>query len=329
MLELLGGCDVKEAAPKIGDGKLDTPYSGLCLENWRFLASEKAREDPIFYSVGGRLLVRWGTKAGGMKDYISDMTDYPVLLKAILEGKEKTGAVKTKFDEDDDVRGIDTTLAAYSKKALRVDNLTDEAAANRCRSLLNNSSTSCDDCPEIASSFCSLFVAEAHRAPKTFVISLMLLDAVETRTTYGVEGKKTYTWKSMLMHSKDETSTLDVPGRSTGVKMLAKHPMAGVNTVKLSKDMLNWKTDNAVRDRVVSLMSLWLAHYLQKIDSTRKYYLLRTDKSAKEKIRRSNKPDDLKLVDLCKDALATRCSTYACQIGGTSIEYRNTTGDAV
>lgn len=332
LIDILTQCDVKDAKPA-GGGTLDDPYRKLSMENWRWAAKENARNEPIIYSVGGRTLVRWGALMGGLKDYISDMTEYPDLLKEILGAskdtvKQKGGEVRGKFEDADKLRGIDTALAAYTKKALRVDNLTDEAAASRSRSLLNDSDTDCTDCPEIASSFCSLFVPEANRAPKTFVISLMLLDAVETGTTYGVEGKKVYSWKSMLMHSKDETVELDVPTRAKGVKLLAKHPMAGLNTVKLGKDMMNWGTDNAVRDRVVSLMSLWLAHYLQKVDSQKTYYLLRSGKDDKaEDIKSFRKTkSDADLLKMCKAAIELRCNTYACLIGGTSIGYRDLQG---
>ena len=334
LVGLLDGHDVQKASPGTGNGTRDEPYRDLTMQNWRWLAEQKATADPIFYWVGKRLLVRWGTKMGGLVNYISDMTDFTSTLDQVMKAPEPN-KVKKEFADADVKAKIDPDLAPYHKKALRVGDMTDEDAASRCRSLLVDSNTDCSACPEIASSFCSLFVAEAHRAPRTFLISLMLLDLVESHTTYGVDGGKRYTWKSMLAHSTAKGEAINVEGRgqNKGIK-LAKHPMAGIGTVNLSNQMDNWGVDNAVRDRVVSLMSIWVGHYLQGKHADRRYYLLRTGDKSKikdqvAKIDISEKKLDMELLEQCKGAVAQRCLTPGVLIGGTTLEYLNFAGDPV
>ena len=334
LLGLLDASDVQKASPGTGNGTRDEPFRDLNMQNWRWLAEQKATADPIFYSVGKRVLVRWGTKMGGLVNYISDMTDFTTTLDDVLKEPDPN-KVKKEFAEADVNAKINPDLAPYHKKSLRVGDMTDEDAASRCRSLLMDSNTDCSACPEIASSFCSLFVAEAHRAPRTFLVSLMLLDLVQSQTTYGVDGGKKYTWKSMLAHSTAKGEAINVEGRgqNKGIK-LAKHPMAGIGTVNLSNQMDNWGVDNAVRDRVVSLMSIWVGHYLQKTHADRTYYLLRTgDKSNIKgqvgKIKLSDKKCDLELLEQCKGAVTQRCLTPGVLIGGTSLDYMNFEGEPV
>jgi len=315
MMELLKAVDVAQTAPAQGDGSRGNPYKSLNLQNWRWLAAQVAKADPTFYLIGGRTLVRWGTNMTKLKDYISDMTDHQNILDEVLGPKDdqNVGKVLGAFSEPQKDH-----LAPYHKKALRLEQMTDIEAASRCRGLLINSNNDCNDCPELASSCCSLFIAEAHRAPKTFLISLMLLDLVEIEASYGIADDKKYTWISMLAHSKDtkgDLNEIDVPGRTQGKKIpLAKHPMAGLNTVKLGKDLNSWALDNASRDRVVSLMSIWIGRYL-KANQAGDYYLLRTTlktgvkDQVKDLPKKIDKPLTGKLKQRAVEALQLRSGT--------------------
>jgi len=277
MMELLKTVDVAQTAPTQGNGTRENPYQGLDLQKWRWCAAQPVGEEPIFYRIGGRQLVRWGSKMTKLKDYISDMTSHQNVLDEVLGtvDKESVGKVLTAFSDPQTEH-----LAPYHKKALRLDQMTDIQAASRCRALLVDSNHDCSDCPELASTCCSLFIAEAHRAPKTFLISLMLLDLVEAEASYGIADNKQYTWISMLAHSKDTQGTLnkvDIPGRRQGKEVpLAKHPMAGLNTVKMGKDLNSWALDNASRDASFPLMSIWIGRYLKAANAAEDYYLLRT-----------------------------------------------------
>jgi len=332
MMALLQNADVQETAPAQGDGTENNPYKDLHLQNWRWLAAQPAKPDTVFYSIGGRKLVRWGSNMSTLKDYISDMTGKEDILGSALGDPGKTSAnnVIGAFADPDKEH-----LAPYHRKALRLDQMTDIEAASRCRALLLDSNHDCAACPELASSCASLFIAEANRAPRTFVISLMLLDLIESGASYGIADNKKYTWISMLAHSKKtgpDMNVIDIRGRTQNKTIpLAKHPMAGLNTVSLAKSLDNWGTDNASRDRVVSLMSIWIGLYL-KATQPGDYYLLRTTSkvAVKEQVKetgktvnkQANKPLTERLSQLAGGALQQRVGTAGKLVnGGPNLPY--------
>ena len=264
VVDILKSIKVVAVPPDNGDGSVDSPYVPTALGHWYHLALLDSEEAPMFILVGGRLIARWGTGASKFVDYCTDVTAYRLAVDEILtksDYQKEVEVIGQHFREQDELAQIDTDLHAYSRKALRIGEVEDRVAAHWSRNLLQGIGD-CHECPELASSLCSLFIAEVHRVPEMFVLSLMLLDLVETATTYGSGGGKTYTWKSMLMHD-----TTGIPGRGSGMKGLAKHPMAGLGTVKLGKDLYGYGSGgvNEVRDRVISIMSVWLAHYMTKV----------------------------------------------------------------
>lgn len=71
LLNVLDSAQVLEGELKgNGDGTRDQPYNGLNMGKWRSLAKQDPKKDaPIYYSVGKRLLVRWGENMGGLVNY--------------------------------------------------------------------------------------------------------------------------------------------------------------------------------------------------------------------------------------------------------------------
>lgn len=326
ILELLKSPRVASVDPSTGDGKLDTPYKPSQVGHWYAISQMKPRVEPTFISVGGRLIAQWGTGAGDLANYCTDVTGAEEEVRKATSEKDYNDHVHEwgrRYQKLDEQLKIDTKLPAYTRKALRVAELSDWVAAAKSRLLLGGDAHACDGCPELASSVCSLFLAEAKRAPPTFLISLMLLDLVETSTTYGKGGAKTYTWKSMLMHDVS-----GVPGRGDGVKTLGKHPMAGAGTAILGRAMLEGKGGNVVTDRAISVMSVWLAHYLQQRNPKLEYFIIEGQKGGWSPQLKREKPDDLLKKD-CTQALVQRGAGFSCLIGGTTVGYENVKGDRV
>jgi hypothetical protein len=318
-----------------GQGTQAKPYSKLSMQNYYYLAKADLPDAPQFFSVGKRLLARWGNGAGDLKNYVTDVTDYQSKLpKDIADQKDYSEVVHRlgdAFVEADKLLKIPADLPAYTRKALRatltMKDFDDRAAAAQCRQLLLDSDTDCTNCPELASTFLSLFVAEASRRHEIFLVSLMLLDLVETATTYGDEKK--YTWKSMLMYGN---GAMDIPGRSKGVKELGKHPMSGKGTVEdANKMFIGTCGTNLVRDRVISLMAVWTAHYLALKQKDAVWYIIQADKAHEPwtgarhepKLRAKGGPDknDTMVLSQCRKAVAARADNPNRIIGGTTVEY--------
>lgn len=234
------------------------------------------------------------------------------------------------FVERDDHAGIDTELSSYSRKALRLHEVDDRVAAQWSRNLLQGLDE-CHSCPELAATLCALFISEVHRVPEMFVLGLILLDLVETATTYGDDGGKRYTWKSMLMHD-----TSKIVGRGPGMKGLAKHPMAGTGTVKLGKDLFGYGSGgiNVVRDRAISLLSVWLAHYMTKNHGNGGQYRFFIVWAMGHPNWTGSLAGPLKksaqmLQTNCTQAVQQRATNPACLIGGTEVSYETVDGDEV
>lgn len=337
LLEMLKRERPASTAVQQGNGTLDDPYEPQGIGEWYWLAQQDTAFTPTFISVGGRLLARWGAGAEDLQDYVTDITGYEPGTAEYCLGKDNyrdwVQTMKEQYDIFDHQSKIDTRMPAYSRKALRVAHLDDAAAAQATRLLLAGVGD-CRDCPELASTLVSLFVAESYRSAgqAVFPITLMLLDLVQTHTSYGQGGEKTYTWKSMLMHHGENSKLdFDIPGRSAGKKQtLGKHPMAGVNTATMGRGLFRYDNDNASRDRVISIMSVWLAHYLAKkypkVSPNNFEYFIISDKSGHPGMQVPSKQKDQKKADetlekACRDALRLRCTTLDCLIGGTTVYY--------
>lgn len=318
-----------------GKGTLKDPYRPSLVSHWFGLSQMKLKEAPIFIQVGQRLIARWGTGAVRFQNYCTDVTGAESEVQAALQKatEERTNYEKhvvmwgERYAKMDEESGISSALTAYSKKALRVAHLSDQDAAAQSRLLLGGNAHAGADCPELASSLCSLFIAEAHRVPETFVIAIMLLDLVETSTTYGKNGAKTYTWRSMLSHDTD-----GIPGRGKGVKVQGKHPMAAAGTVDLGHVMTIRPENNMVADHAISVMSVWLAHYLAKNNRDCSYFIIEGAKGSWTPQTISDSPEDkgnFILNQYCRKAVRARASDFAVQIGGTTVQYENIAGDRV
>lgn len=346
LLDLLRVIVIPKTAPQNGDGSLATPYQPRNINEWYYLTMMKPKNDPTFLSVGGRLIARWGVNGGQFVNYCTDVTTWEEAITENCIGKDSyenfiRHDVADAFERFDRSIGIDVdSLNSYTRKALRLDytraslslgQMSDREAAMRTRGLLNGIGD-CDDCFELASSVCSLFLSEAARLPATFVISLMLLDLVETSTTYGKGGAKHYTWRSMLMYGNPVD--IPVPGRSQGTKVLGKHPMAGQGTVVQGNALtLLDRGENLVRDRVISIMAVWLAHYLAKLFGPKgfTYYIVDAPKHTPWTGPRSPEltRGDEELKKACRAAVSERCKHPNLLIGGTTVQYENTAGHTV
>jgi hypothetical protein len=209
---------------------------------------------------------------------------------------------------------------AYTRIATRFDGLDDAVLAAYSRLLIEGRQM---DVPRpLPNALCSLLLSEAARCPVTFLISLMLLDLIETRTTYGKDDhQKQYTWKSMLMH--DNAPLLPVPGRGAGTQSLGKHPMAGGGTVTLGSQIATNSEHNMTRDRIVSIASIWLAHFLAKRSpaSPVPYFIVKSVSGAWVQ-NQAPKPDKgAELVKGIRGALQARACSASCLIGGTKVLY--------
>jgi hypothetical protein len=315
------------------EGSIDRPHANLNLSNWYYLSQQPSGNAPTYYSIGGRLIARWGKLGGQFVNYTTDITDCKEDVREAVK-KEYEQFVRdlgTKYSQMDAKANINPKLPSYTRKALRIGDLDDVLAASLCRSLLADSETKCEECPELVASLCALMLCEAHRCPATFAITLMLLDLVESRTTYG-QGGKVYTWKSMLMYGVDGD---EIPGRGTGHKELGKHPMAGAETVTLGNLLFaNTSGVNLVRDRVISILSIWSAHYLQKAYPAPKfkYFIVRADGGHGAWVgKRSPTLDNG--ATILKKALRTgvteRVNGPQLMIGGTTVGYQNLEGKTV
>ncbi len=346
LLDLFRTLVIAKAAPQTGNGSIAEPYQPKSVSEWYYLAMQEPGKDPTFVNVGGRLIARWGTGGGQFVNYCTDVTTWEEAITANCIGKPSyenfiRHDVADAFERFDRSIGMDVdNLNSYTRKALRLDytraslslgQMSDREAAMRTRGLLNGIGD-CDDCFELASSVCSLFLSEAARLPATFLISLMLLDLVETSTTYGKGGAKRYTWRSMLMYGNPVD--VPVPGRGGGTKVLGKHPMAGQGTVIQGNALtLLDRGDNLVRDRVISIMTVWLAHYLAKLFGPKgfAYYIVDAPKHTPWTGPRSpelNKGDE-ELKKACRAAVSERCKHNNLLIGGTTVQYENTAGSMV
>jgi hypothetical protein len=315
-----------------GSGTMEDPYVPTQLSHWAGLAAMDAKKDPMFILTGGRLIARWGTNTPSFVDYCTDVTpaELQKIVKSEALGKltdDPVHKIGNMYKEWDVLIDVDPKLPSYTRKALRVRELDDRAAAYYSRRLLVGA-TDCGGCPELASTVCSLFIAESHRSPTMFVVSLMLLDLIETTTTYG-RGDKRYTWKSMLMYGTD-----DIPGRGSGVKAMGKHPMASVGSVAQSGRLYtnNDGLQNRVQDGVISIFSIWLTHYMALNHRDCEYRIIRAEGHTAWTGTRQTMPRDIpgkSLTKACGAAVTARLNTHACLIGGTAVKYENLAGDEV
>jgi hypothetical protein len=130
----------------------------------------------------------------------------------------------------------------------------------------------------------------------------------------------------MLMHAgKDKPAPVDIPGRlskkgdGAAKRLVAKHPMAGFDTVNLAKTM-NQNVANTSRDRIVSITTAWLVNNLAEGDHSGdwKYAYVKVAGGAtvtpkKNPMGRSYQH----LVDVAAIALRTRAATTSCLLNGS------------
>lgn len=318
-------------APTVGDGSLASPYVPSTLSHWYYLALQRPGVDPSFILVSGFLIARWGTGGGQYVNYCTDVTDFVDIITDKCIGQvDYEDAIRNDIGDwyklYDSLSGRDSSLPSYTRKAQRVEDMDDRQAALICRNLIENNGD-CNECPELACSLCSLLISEAHRTPETFVISLMLLDLIETGTTYGQGGLKTYTWKSMLMYGIDG---IDIPGRGNGMKALGKHPMVGTGTVAMGAQLHCFEArSNIVKDRVISIMAVWLAHYMAKNHSGFTFFIVKMDGHQPWTAPRQPEMDggSKGLRGNCFKAVKARCQSSALLIGGTTVLYEDLEGN--
>lgn len=330
LLSIMNEVEIMQVEPP-GKGTIDSPYRPSQIGHWFYLANLDVQPAPQFILCGGCTIARWGLGAGGLQNYCTDVTSILERVRKACIGVENYHGfvydLGTQYRDSDDLLGIDNTLPSYTRKALRLRDIDDYTAAATCRNLLGGAEIDCTGCSELVSTLCALFISEANRCKWTFVISLMLLDLIETRTTYGKGGLKHYTWKSMLMYHPSDEKTPVIIGRGKGYKRLGKHPMTGEGTVNLAMDLENYKGDNMVRDRIVSIMAVWLGHYMAKTHTQYNYFIVDEKKwsGVKAKVDLPNRT----LKNFCADGVRQRAQKLDCMIGGTTISYENLLGQQV
>jgi hypothetical protein len=104
--------------------------------------------------------------------------------------------------------------------------------------------------------------------------------------------------------------------------------MAGKGTADLGRAMLTSNGGNAVADRAISVMSVWLAHYLTSRNPQYRYFILEGEKAVwvpQAKFAGA----DAALAKACMGGLMARSLDFGVKIGGTTVTYENLKGDVV
>jgi hypothetical protein len=312
-----------------GSGIYVDPYQPLGISDWFYLSQEEVGDGPTFIRVADRLIVKWGGDAGVLKSYTSDVTDIPI--EQYMTQDEYAKATKAAGEKSDIDRGYDVKKeTVYTRKARRVDKVYSTAAV-KARELLWGHTSGDPDAIELANTITGLLISEggADRDKSNgavFMATFMLLDLIEKQIRYG-RNRQTFTWASMLMHAgagQNQPAPAVIRGRGPdkGHKRdLAKHPMAGVGTVALGKN-ISQNAANEVRNRVVSIAAAWLANNLAEDDSDKdyKYYLVRSD--AREFKPKSKAPLRAyeHLREMSRIALRMRAGSTACLLTGSQNE---------
>jgi hypothetical protein len=88
-------------------------------------------------------------------------------------------------------------------------------------------------------------------------------------------------------------------------------------------------SDNMVRDRIVSIMSVWLAHYMAKEHSGKGYnfFIVSEKRWTGEKAPRAKGNQILRAN--CLAGVAARARSLDCLIGGTTVYYEDIEGRTV
>src|SRR5215218_10302668 len=118
LLEILKTITPTSTAVRTGDGSAEHPYEAASIGEWFWLAKQETGFAPMYINVGGRLIARWGSGAGPLQDYITDITDYqtvvtmrvPLLTELYGDYEREVRRVKTLYDETDSQEGIDLDL---------------------------------------------------------------------------------------------------------------------------------------------------------------------------------------------------------------------------
>jgi hypothetical protein len=133
----------------------------------------------------------------------------------------------------------------------------------------------------------------------------------------------------MLSHD-----TTHIPGRSAGEKIQGKHPMAARGSAEYARKMdIESTTPNMVMARSVSILSVWLAHYLKKKHAEYEYFIVKGIKGevVKQVLVRESEHDKghFMLKTACRKAVQDRVGDFTVKIGGTTVQYENIGGNRV
>jgi hypothetical protein len=308
-----------------GAGSWADPYCPLGIGGWFWLSQQPVGQKTVFIKVADRLIAKWGADAKYLKSYTSDVTGFPEELFGEI-GKA-TGKAKLDSEDADLARGYNTKKeTVYTRKAKRVEKVY-ATAATKARELLWGHTSSDPDAIELANTITGLLISEGgvdrdKSGGGVFMTTFMLLDLIEKQIPYGKQGQY-YTWASMLMHAgktDDQPAPDEILGRSkkVGGRKLAKHPMAGFDTVAMGQ-RLDQNTANEVRNRIVSIATPWLANYLAEhdTDGDYKYVYIRTvkrDITPKSRTLMKSYPH---LREVSQIALQTRAVSTACLLTGS------------
>jgi hypothetical protein len=308
-----------------GDGTFAAPYRPLGVGDWFWLSQQPVGDETVFIRVADRLIAKWGSQAGGLKSYTSDVTDVPPEL--FTETKEATGYVVSASEGADRARNFDTKKeTVYTRKARRVEKVY-STAATKARQLLWGYASGDDNAIELANTIAGLLISEGgidrdKSGGGVFMATFMLLDLIEKQICYGHNGQF-FTWASMLMHAGTEAQPApdEIPGRSKkkgAGRKLAKHPMAGFGTVVMGKT-LPQNSANEARNRIISVATAWLANFLAERDRDNNYRYVYISEKRRDITPKT--PVTLKpyahLRDVSRIALQTRAVSTSCLLTGS------------
>ena len=111
--------------------------------------------------------------------------------------------------------------------------------------------------------------------------------------------------------------------------------MAGDGTAKLGRLLFDYghKGQNRVRDRVISIMSVWLAHYMSRTYGGKGFTFFIVSAPGHPmwggKIHGKVTGPDRGLMRNCQSAVVARANSVSVLIGGTTVYYQNVKGEQI
>jgi hypothetical protein len=308
-----------------GTGTLDDPFVPKKLKHWLFLAQRKEDKasSTIYIQVGERLIAKWGKAAGGLKNYTSDITSKPDLDPsgqtfktdvhaaspyALGQSHEAWHGTNPSPPKEVPIYATKGFRSYYSATTNSFSYSSRDLAQAALSIVFDNDESPKGYAPEVYNTVCGLLISESgvtrvldeRKTQLLFVSTIMLFDLIHAEIKYGHAREKFFSWANMLAHQgtavpTDPWASLQIPGRAAlGAKhstlstttYVAKHPMAGVETVSAARSMnvKNFSANNFVAPnqnptskkelkdyagayvprRILTIVVTWCAHLFAK-----------------------------------------------------------------